>query len=134
MPKEATISFKSNPSVSITREFRFEAAHHLADYDGPCARVHGHSYRVQATVRGSVLEDEGMVLDFKDLDRAIRDCCGMYDHADLNGFFRQPTAENIALDIFSKLRDILSLRFTHEVTLTRVKLWETADSFVEVEE
>lgn len=40
--------------VSVTKCFGFEAAHHLPDYKGACNRLHGHSYKLQVTVSGSV--------------------------------------------------------------------------------
>ena len=56
----------------ITREFTFEASHHLPNHKGKCRRPHGHSYRLQISLRGPIKEapgqsDEGMVMDFDDL-------------------------------------------------------------------
>lgn len=55
---------------TITKEFRFEAAHILLGHDGQCARLHGHSYRVAVTLSSPTLIDDpfepdyAMVLDF----------------------------------------------------------------------
>ena len=38
------------PQLSITKIFRYEAAHALMGYDGLCANIHGHSYRLEVTV------------------------------------------------------------------------------------
>ena len=39
--------------IRLTKEFSFEAAHALDGYDGPCREIHGHSYRLFVTVKGS---------------------------------------------------------------------------------
>lgn len=84
---------------------RFDAAHHLRGYPGKCARVHGHTWTAVATV--SVWETKGKTgisLDFNVLKRLIED----YDHQDLNALpqFRRvnPTAENIAVDLFWRIK------------------------------
>ena len=53
--------------IRLTKEFSFEAAHALDGYDGPCREIHGHSYRLFVTVKGTPAEDAsnpkcGMVL------------------------------------------------------------------------
>ena len=55
--------------IRLTKEFSFEAAHALDGYDGPCREIHGHSYHLFVTVKGTPAEDAsnpkcGMVLDF----------------------------------------------------------------------
>lgn len=35
------------PKWKLTTEFTFDSAHYIKDYDGPCGRMHGHTYRVQ---------------------------------------------------------------------------------------
>ena len=64
--------------IRLTKEFSFEAAHALDGYDGPCREIHGHSYRLFVTVKGTPAEDAsnpkcGMVLDFGDLKHALRE-------------------------------------------------------------
>jgi len=56
----------------VTREFRFEASHHLPGRKGKCRRPHGHSYRLRISLRGPLINapmgsDDGMVMDFDDL-------------------------------------------------------------------
>ena len=55
--------------IRVTKLFTFEAAHTLDDYDGACREIHGHSYRLSVTVKGTPCHDEqspknGMVVDF----------------------------------------------------------------------
>ncbi|MCR5762318.1 MAG: 6-carboxytetrahydropterin synthase QueD [Treponema sp.] len=87
-------------------EASFSAAHFLQDYHGKCERLHGHNYKVYAHVRGNVLDDGGMLLDFSELKHALRDVCSLLDHYNLNDFdyFKQnPSAERIAAFIAGKI-------------------------------
>ena len=45
--------------VRVTKEFSFEMAHALWNYDGPCRNVHGHSYRLFVTLYGKPSEKAG---------------------------------------------------------------------------
>jgi 6-pyruvoyl-tetrahydropterin synthase len=60
-------------TIRITKEFRFEGAHALQNYDGKCRHIHGHSYRLLSRSRESHCEasspKNGMVVDFGDLKR-----------------------------------------------------------------
>lgn len=115
--------------VSVTKCFGFEAAHHLPRYDGDCSRLHGHSYKLQVTVSGSVDYITGMVMDFNVLKSVVNNkVIYRYDHQNLNEFFENPTAEYMAMHIFRDLSD----DFAHlGLTLESVKLWETESSFAE---
>jgi len=60
--------------IRITKEFKFEMAHALKGYDGPCKNIHGHSYELMVTILGYPVVDEsspklGMVMDFGDLKK-----------------------------------------------------------------
>ena len=73
--------------VRITKEFKFEMAHALHAYDGLCANIHGHSYRMWVTVRGEVRKEightkDGMLMDFIDLKRIVKpSIIDKYDHS-----------------------------------------------------
>ena len=115
--------------VSVTKSFCFEAAHHLPDYNGACSQLHGHSYKMQVTVSGSVDNVSGMVLDFTVLKRIVSEIIvKRYDHQYLNDFFKVPTAENMVQRFFE---DLDSEFIKLGITLESVKLWETEDSFAE---
>ena len=72
------------PLIRITKEFKFEMAHALKGYDGPCQNIHGHSYELKVTVSGNPIVDEsnpklGMVMDFGDLKNlANNDLIGVF--------------------------------------------------------
>lgn len=137
----------------ITREFTFEASHHLPGHKGKCRRPHGHSYRLQISLRGPIKEapgesDDGMVMDFDDLKRIVsttiidelsdsvpRGCnaCpiekGGMDHNDLNALTGiRTTAENLVHWIW----DALTMSGIPEEMLYRIRLWETDKGCVEI--
>jgi 6-pyruvoyltetrahydropterin/6-carboxytetrahydropterin synthase len=95
-------------------EADFSAAHFLKDYHGKCERLHGHNYKVYAHVRGNRLNEGGMLLDFTELKKALRDVCRELDHQNLNDFevFRQnPSAERIAMYVYDGIiRQLPDLR------------------------
>ncbi len=91
-------------------ESAFEAAHQLPGYPGKCARLHGHSWVVEATVKGTELDELGMLVDFKDVKAALEDVLEVFDHQYLNEQepFKDgmaPTAENLARLIFDRLAE-----------------------------
>ena len=58
----------------LTVRRHFSAAHHLRDYDGKCAHLHGHNYKIEITVTGDELDDCGMLMDFGQLTEMNLDC------------------------------------------------------------
>jgi 6-pyruvoyltetrahydropterin/6-carboxytetrahydropterin synthase len=111
--------------TSVTRAFRFEAAHRLPWHEGKCRHLHGHSYRLEVTVTGPI-GPQGVVLDFADLRAAVeREVIDRYDHRYLNDLMDNPTAELIAHGIWKALA-------AAGLAVTRIRLWETSDSMVEV--
>tara|TARA_B110000495_G_C22732290_1_gene429705 strand:- start:249 stop:692 length:444 start_codon:yes stop_codon:yes gene_type:complete len=137
--------------IRITKEFKFEMAHALYGYDGLCANIHGHSYRLWVTVRGNVKKEnkhikDGMVMDFTDLKSIIKPTIiKKYDHSlvlnansphanlDLSAFDKvyylpyQPTSENLVLDFANSIISLLP----ENVELLKVVLSETVSSFAE---
>ncbi len=140
-------------TIRITKMFRFEAAHALKDYDGPCRNIHGHSYELSVTVTGSPLTDisspkKGMVMDFSDLKTLIKnEIIAMFDHSlilssdypreelermktpfpNLKIVDYQPTTENMLLEIAEIIRKTLP----RGITLYSLKLRETPNSYAE---
>jgi len=113
---------------------RFAAAHFLTDYEGQCARLHGHTWLVKVVVRGSELDDKGMLVDFKVLKQAINEAVSGLDHQNLNalehfkeGGAQNPTAENLAHYLYYYLRDRLA-DFTPSVQITRVQVNESPEA------
>ena len=108
----------------------FDSAHFLAGYEGKCANIHGHRWKVEVTVNGEELTAEGtkrgMLIDFGDLKKAVRELADSFDHALIyesgslkgatvdalhgEGFHLievayRPTAENFARAFYEILHD-----------------------------
>ncbi|HEU5382177.1 MAG TPA: 6-carboxytetrahydropterin synthase QueD [Ktedonobacteraceae bacterium] len=119
----------------LTKVFRFEAAHTLPGHRGKCARLHGHSYVLEVTLRGPIKQvagasDDGMVMDFDDLSRLVRQAVlERLDHQYLNDVVDiRTTAENLAHWIWNALL----AEGLAESLLHRICLWETAQNRVEI--
>lgn len=137
--------------VRITKEFNFEMAHLLDNYDGLCRNIHGHSYRLFVTIIGqpepSVESPKyGMVMDFSVLKGIVRrEIVDKLDHALLvrRGTMQaqrlaglseriievdyQPTCENMV----GHFAESIKLYLPSNVELFSIKLYETATSFAE---
>ncbi len=139
--------------IRITKEFKFEMAHALLGYDGPCRNVHGHSYGLEVTVLGEPIATEGhpklgMVMDFGDLKRIVKSqIVDVFDHAlvlntampksitePLHQSFEkvilihyQPTSELMVIDFAQRIQ----AKLPQGIQLLRVMLRETATSYAE---
>ena len=93
--------------------------------------MHGHNWKVEVEVSGNVLDNVGMVLDFKDIRNSTNDIVNKLDHRFLNDLepFKKinPTAENIAKYIFLELSKVIN---NNETMIKSIKLWETEKSAV----
>ena len=99
---------------TLTKEFKFEAAHKLPHHDGLCARLHGHSFRARVICQRSDLIAEGpkqgMVIDFKAVSKAVDPLVTAFlDHHYLNETLplENPTSENIAKWLYGELKRML---------------------------
>lgn len=139
--------------IRVTKEFNFEMAHALWNYDGACRNIHGHSYRLFVTIKGTPISNNsdpklGMVLDFKDLKALVRKpVVDFFDHSlvlykeaerdiikkvgsmyeKVHVFDFQPTCENLVLFIVDTIRE----KLPESLELQSVKLYETASSYCE---
>ena len=88
----------------------FAAAHFLRDYHGKCENLHGHNYKVYAHVQGNNLDEGGMLLDFSQLKKALKEVISKLDHSNLNDiayFDQNPSAERIAMYIYQGIIQIV---------------------------
>lgn len=73
--------------IRITKAYKFDMAHALPGHDGLCKNIHGHSYELLVTLIGEPINDQnspknGMVIDFKDLKKIIKDLIvDQFDHS-----------------------------------------------------
>lgn len=84
----------------------------------PCARVHGHTFRVRLTVSGPVDPTTGFVIDFADVQRAFAPVHDALDHRFLNDIagLENPTSEHLAAWIWKRLRPALPRLSAIEIT------------------
>jgi 6-pyruvoyltetrahydropterin/6-carboxytetrahydropterin synthase len=98
----------TEPVFEITKAAIFDAAHSLDDgpVDGRYRRMHGHSFRVEASVRGTQQGAVGWVADLGSLDLALKALAGDLDHGLLNEKpgLSSPTLENLCLYFAERLR------------------------------
>lgn len=80
----------------VSKRMEVAGAHQLyLDYESGCRRLHGHNWIIVVYCRASVLNHNGMIVDFKKVKECIHD---RLDHQYVNDIFPgiNPTAENIA--------------------------------------
>lgn len=116
----------------LTVRAEFEAAHFIANYPGKCARLHGHNWVVEAVAQGSQLNELGILIDFKIFKSELNKILEEFDHRYLNELEifakKNPTAENLAKEVFDKLA--ASEIFSGTKKLTAVRVYESPKSCV----
>jgi 6-pyruvoyltetrahydropterin/6-carboxytetrahydropterin synthase len=117
-------------NVKLVHEFRFEAAHRLPKVPAghKCARLHGHSFKVEVAVAGPVNEETGWFIDFAELYDAWAPIHAELDHNYLNDVagLENPTSEILARWLWQRLVPSLP-------SLARVTVFETCDARCEYE-
>ncbi|HYP06546.1 MAG TPA: 6-carboxytetrahydropterin synthase QueD [Bryobacteraceae bacterium] len=117
----------------VTVEQTFAAAHALREYKGKCENLHGHNYRVQVTVEGEALNRIGLLVDFVELKRVVREVIAYLDHRFINELepftVINPSAENMAKYFY----DEVSARMAPSTDgtsarIAQIKVWETDTS------
>ena len=111
--------------MDIFKVFQIEAAHRLPNVPAghKCARLHGHSFRVEIHVSGEPQPHTGWVMDFADIKSAFAPVFDEIDHRCLNDVpgLENPTSEQLAIWIWRRLKPSLGL-------LSKVVIHETCTS------
>jgi 6-pyruvoyltetrahydropterin/6-carboxytetrahydropterin synthase len=107
--------------MTLTYSEKFDAAHYLPDYDGPCRNLHGHTWRVEVEIEGSPSPESGMIVDFREIKTVLATI--LPDHTLLNTHplfadVKFPTAESLSLILFYEIKK-------HFPGLRRVTVWES---------
>jgi 6-pyruvoyltetrahydropterin/6-carboxytetrahydropterin synthase len=109
-------------------------AHQLNDYQGACARIHGHNWRFRVEISAKDLNGLGMAIDFIDLEKWLGEIVDPFDHNLVNQIppFNKinPTAENLVKYIYDEMKT----RIPPGSFLRRVTAWETDTCQVSYEE
>ncbi|MEM0350394.1 MAG: 6-carboxytetrahydropterin synthase QueD [Archaeoglobaceae archaeon] len=102
----------------------FSAAHLIPGH-WKCGKVHGHNFEVSVEVEGELRN--GMVMDFFDLKKILKEILQKFDHTMLNEIIENPTSENIALYVFQELKK-------RGLNVVRVRVAENFDKWAEIRE
>jgi len=109
----------------LEKTVEIDSAHFLPNYEGKCHQLHGHRWKVVIRIGSDKLNEQGMVIDFT----KIKEVVNTFDHACLNDFIEQPTAENLGADILRRMRNICG-----KEVFIEVDVYETPDSKLTVME
>ncbi len=101
----------------------FDAATALPGHDR-CAGLHGHTYKVEAVVAGRA--QGGVLADFREVRRRLREAVAPFDHADVSLQFPYPSCETLILELGRRLRATVP-------GLETLRLWEGEGKWVELD-
>lgn len=120
--------------VLISKEFTFDAAHHLHHYEGKCKNLHGHTYRAVLGISGYT-DERGIMIDFGDIKKIWKQKIEIYlDHHYINETLppMNTTAENIVVWIYERLSEaLLDEQGSTDIRVEFIKLYETPTSYAE---
>jgi 6-pyruvoyltetrahydropterin/6-carboxytetrahydropterin synthase len=143
---------KMQSMISLITDFTFDAGHRLSDYKGKCFALHGHTYRVYVEIEGHILNSLGMLVDFGEIKDIVKKTVMLkYDHKlmlkigdPMNLAISQlvpkdwvvamnnnPTAENIAKEIYTDLKLTLNLKPNkpvYKINLKKITVYETPNN------
>lgn len=117
----------------------FSAAHRLTDIGGKCENLHGHNFTVEVSVTSERLNEQGVVIDFRQLKSYLGETLGILDHTFLNETAPfaddNPSSERIARFIYDEMKKkIVDKRVNGQIRVTvwesetsRASYWETAE-------
>ena len=143
--------------MQITTRLEFDAGHRIPDHKSQCRNLHGHRYVIEITLSGDIINasntsENGMVMDFSDVKQIARkSVVDVWDHAFLVfkddkvvlDFLKSlpnhktvifptvPTAENMAAEAFNILKSQYKDTYGNHLTLERVRLFETPNSWAD---
>lgn len=108
----------------------FAAAHQLKMVADKCENLHGHNWKIEVCVAGNKLNRAGVLMDFGDVKKHVRDIMATLDHKFLNetAFFDEktpPSSENIAIYIAETLQSRIEDPAVH---ISQVTAWESENA------
>lgn len=120
--------------TAVTKEFTFDAAHHLHLYEGKCKSLHGHTYKVKITC-SAYLNEIGISIDFGDLKKIFQEAVEeKLDHQYLNNVLppMNTTAENMVVWMWEEIENRLNRQKDYKdrgARLEELVLYETPKSY-----
>ncbi len=143
--------------MQITRRLEFDAGHRIPTHNSQCRHLHGHRYAIEITLSGDIITTEGvsehgMVMDYSEVKRIAKEqLVDAWDHAllvyrndtavlqFLNSLPEHktvildvpPTAENLAMVAFNRLKDAYHNSYGNHLQLQRVRIYETPNNWAD---
>lgn len=135
--------------AKIAKEYKWSMSHRLPFHKGVCKNIHGHAYKIRVVVTGEV-DENGMLIDFFDLDSAVMPIVNQLDHSFLcnetdtemleflssssfkyNVIPMTTTAENVGYYMLQKIAD--TLRKHSNLAAVQIRFYENDDAYAELE-
>ncbi|GAB6989269.1 6-carboxytetrahydropterin synthase QueD [Paenibacillus pini] len=127
-----------NRRALVSKEFTFDAAHHLHAYEGKCKNLHGHTYKVVFGI-SALPNDIGITADFGLIKQIWKNHIETFlDHRYLNETLplMNTTAENMVVWLYERMEEALNSTeyrpIIHEGRTEFVRLYETPTSYAEI--
>jgi 6-pyruvoyltetrahydropterin/6-carboxytetrahydropterin synthase len=133
--------------MKVAKEFHWEMGHRLPEHFGLCKNIHGHSYKMIVVIEGN-LNEQGMVIDFYDVEKKINPIVEKLDHSFMVKdddmltleFLEKMNSKKVVVDFESTVENICkyisgeikSSKLPNNVSSLAVRVYETPDAYAEV--
>jgi 6-pyruvoyltetrahydropterin/6-carboxytetrahydropterin synthase len=132
--------------MTIAKEFHWEMGHRLPNHFGLCKNIHGHSYKMIVEFEGE-LDEQGMVIDFYDVEKIIAPMIDELDHAFMVKdddeitleFLEKLNSKKVMVDFFATVENIckyisekiIKSNLPKNIKFINVRVYETAEDYAE---
>ena len=132
--------------MKIAKEFHWEMGHRLPEHFGLCKNIHGHSYKMIVEFEGE-LDEQGMVIDFYDVEKIINPIIEKLDHAFMVKdndeitleFLEKLDSKKVVVDFFATVENICNYisdkiiknNLPKNINFINVRVYETAEDYAE---
>ncbi len=134
--------------MKIAKEFHWEMGHRLPEHFGLCKNIHGHSYKMIIEFEGE-LDEQGMVIDFYDVEKIIIPIIDELDHAFMVKdddertleFLEKLNSKKVVVNFFATVENIckyisdkiIKSNLPKNIKFINVRIYETAEDYAEEE-
>jgi len=132
--------------MKIAKKFDWEMGHRLPEHFGLCKNIHGHSYKMIVEFEGE-LDEQGMVIDFYDVEKIINPIIEKLDHAFMVKeddeitleFLEKLNSKKVVVDFFATVENIcnyisdkiIKSNLPKNIKIINVRVYETAEDYAE---
>ncbi|GBD87036.1 6-carboxy-5,6,7,8-tetrahydropterin synthase [bacterium BMS3Abin03] len=133
--------------MKVAKEFHWEMGHRLPEHFGLCKNIHGHSYKMIVEFEGE-LNEQGMVIDFYDVEKIINPEIEKLDHAFMVKdddeltleFLEKLNSKKVVVNFFATVENIckyiskkiIKSSLPSNIKNVSVRVYETAEDYAEV--